>query len=184
GVTNRGLYLAMIRHAQGEARYGINYGGCNGFLYNRGACLSEAGAAGITPQQVWESFINAVWVLTSAVPVGGATGIGDRAAARLASGALPRVGNLVSKLTGAAEEQAGGGSIPGQIFREGTPNPSNLRPRPSDQGVLSFRDSLSNPWTPPELRPPNWQPVFRPGEPYFSIDTSQLPPGAVYPDYV
>ena len=74
GVTNRALYVAMIRSAQGEHRYGISYD-CSGPLFHIGACLSEAGAAGVTPQQVRESFINAGLVLTSAAPVGEAIGI-------------------------------------------------------------------------------------------------------------
>jgi hypothetical protein len=35
GVTNRALYLATIRSAQGEARYGISYD-CNGTMFHIG----------------------------------------------------------------------------------------------------------------------------------------------------
>jgi hypothetical protein len=75
-------------------------------------------------------------------------------------------------------------AIPSVIYREGTPRPGNLTPRAVDDGMLSFRDSLSNPWTPPAERPPGWRPVLRPDEPYIGIATSQLPPGSVIPDNV
>ena len=65
-------------------------------------------------------------------------------------------------------------SVPSVIYREGTPRPGNLTPRAVDDGMLSFRDSLSNPWVPPAERPPGWRPVLRPDEPYIGIDTSQL----------
>jgi hypothetical protein len=70
------------------------------------------------------------------------------------------------------------GGLPERIYRAGNPNPANLRPRPGDGGRLSFRDSLSNP------RPlqPGQRPVFEPGEPYFAVDPSRLPPGTVFPD--
>jgi len=66
------------------------------------------------------------------------------------------------------------------IFREGTPNPSNLKPRPKDQGNLSFRDSLSNPFP----LAPGHRPVLRPGQPFLGVNTSKLPPGCVIPDNV
>jgi hypothetical protein len=66
------------------------------------------------------------------------------------------------------------------IYREGRPNPGNLTPRPSDNGQLSFRSSLSNPYPLPE----GARPVFRPGEPYLGIDTSLLPEGSVVYDDV
>ena len=69
-----------------------------------------------------------------------------------------------------------GGNIPDRIYRAGDPSPSNLRPRPGENGV-SFRDSLSNPWPMPDTGP-----VFKPGKPYFGIDTSKLPDGSVIPD--
>lgn len=64
------------------------------------------------------------------------------------------------------EESAVPGSL---IYREGAPNPGNLRPRPIDAGRVSFRNSLSNPI------PKGERAVFRPGEPYFAVDTSLLP---------
>ena len=69
--------------------------------------------------------------------------------------------------------------IPGTIYREGAPSPSNLRVRPGED-ALSFRDSLSNPWPLAEGQ----RPVFRPGEPYFGVETAKLPPGSVVPDGV
>ncbi len=71
-----------------------------------------------------------------------------------------------------------GQDSPSIIYREGRPNPSNLTSRPQDEGMLSFRDSLSNPYPLQEGQ----RPVFRPGEPYFGIDTSKLPPGSVIYD--
>ncbi len=70
--------------------------------------------------------------------------------------------------------------LPSVIYREGTPRPGNLTPRAVDDGALSFRDSLSNPWP----LAPGQRPVFRPGEPYIGIDTSRLPPGSVIPDNI
>lgn len=71
-------------------------------------------------------------------------------------------------------------TVPSTIFREGNPSPGNLTPRSVDEGILSFRDSLSNPWP----LQPGQRPVFRPGEPYFQIDTTKLPPGSVIPDNI
>jgi hypothetical protein len=70
------------------------------------------------------------------------------------------------------------GRLPERIYRAGNPNPSNLRPRPIDGGKLSFRDSLSNPWP----LQPGQRPVFEPGDSYFALDPSSLPPGTVIPD--
>ena len=70
------------------------------------------------------------------------------------------------------------GALPSVIYREGNPSPSNLTPRAIDQGKLSFRDSLSNPYPLAEGQ----RPVFRPGEPYFGVATSRLPPGSVAVD--
>ena len=87
--------------------------------------------------------------------------------------------------------EAGSGSgcspqnnVPRVIYREGGTSPSNLTPRPKDQGNLSFRDSLSNPVTPGTPGLMNGRPVLRPGEPYTAYDTSKLPPGTVKPDGV
>lgn len=56
---------------------------CTGRVFWPGACPSERGAAGTTPQQVKQSFLGALAALTSAIPVGdlldaigGATGAG------------------------------------------------------------------------------------------------------------
>ena len=59
------------------------------------------------------------------------------------------------------------------IFREGDTSPSALRPRPQDEGKLSFRSSLSNP-VDSQARP-----VFREGEPFFAVDINLLPAGSV-----
>jgi hypothetical protein len=53
-----------------------------------------------------------------------------------------------------------------------------LKPRGVDQGKLSFRESLSNPW--PMER--GQRPVFEPGDSYFGIDRSRLPPRSVISD--
>ncbi|MFT3881790.1 MAG: RHS repeat-associated core domain-containing protein [Gemmatales bacterium] len=74
--------------------------------------------------------------------------------------------------------------VPPIIYREGRSSPSNLTPRPQDNGNLSFRDSLSNPVNLGVPGPLNGRPVFRPGEPFTAYDTSKLPPGTVRPDGV
>jgi hypothetical protein len=100
--------------------------------------------------------------------------------------AVGHAGILVHNRTDGNEGFGGGGGasrpLPPIIYREGNPNPGNLTPRPTDEGVLSFRDSLSNPITPGHPGPPGGRPVFRPGEPYIAVDTSQLPAGSVIPD--
>jgi hypothetical protein len=60
---------------------------------------------------------------------------------------------------------------PGIIYRAGRTNPGNLIPRPSDEGMLSFRDSLSNPW-PLEA---GQRPVFSPGDDFIAVDSNKLP---------
>jgi hypothetical protein len=70
------------------------------------------------------------------------------------------------------------GGADGSIFRNGGQNPSNLIARPKDNGVLSFRDSLSNPYP----LPPGQRPVLIPGEKYREFDSSKLPPGSVIRD--
>jgi hypothetical protein len=62
------------------------------------------------------------------------------------------------------------------LFRAGKPNPGNLKERPQDVDGVSFRDSISNPL------PRGDRPVFRPGDDYFGIDTSKLPPNSIIPD--
>lgn len=64
------------------------------------------------------------------------------------------------------------------IYRGGAKNPSNLTPRPKDGGMLSFRDSLSNPWP----LQPGQRPPLPSGSPIQVADTSKLPPGSVVPD--
>ena len=59
-------------------------------------------------------------------------------------------------------------------------SPGNLTPRASDNGILSFRDSLSNPYP----LNPGQQPVFQFGDDYFGINTSKLPPGSIRPDNI
>ena len=65
-----------------------------------------------------------------------------------------------------------------RLYRAGQPNPSNLKPRAVDQGKLSFRNSLSNPWP----LGSGGRPVFQHGDAYFGVDPSRLPPGSVIPD--
>src|SRR5437879_4784970 len=76
-------------------------------------------------------------------------------------------------------ESEGSETTSSPLYRAGKPNPANLKPRPMDQGKLSFRDSLSNPW-PLET---GQRPVFQPGDSYFGIDPSRLPSGSVVPDH-
>src|SRR4051812_16898513 len=64
------------------------------------------------------------------------------------------------------------------VYGAGNPSPANLRPRPVDQGKLSFRDSLSNPWP---LKS-GQRPVFEPGDTYFGIDASRQHPGSLVKD--
>jgi hypothetical protein len=59
------------------------------------------------------------------------------------------------------------------LYRAGRPSPSNLRPRAVDQGELSFRDSLSNPWP----QKSGGRAVFVPGDHYFGIDATRFPTG-------
>jgi hypothetical protein len=66
--------------------------------------------------------------------------------------------------------------LPHRLYRSGKPTPSNLTPRPGEDGI-SFWDRLANP-CPLE---PGTQPLFRPGELYFTVDPSQLPAGSVVP---
>jgi len=93
-----------------------------------------------------------------------AAGAAKRAPSGSPSGPLNAAGEVVD-------------GIPDVIYRGGSPSPSNLKPRPDDNGKLSFRDSLSNPW--PKL--PDQRPPLGPG-PYFPVDTSLLPSGSVIPD--
>ncbi|MCA9933099.1 MAG: hypothetical protein KC415_04210, partial [Anaerolineales bacterium] len=66
------------------------------------------------------------------------------------------------------------------IYRGGGTNPGNLTPRPQDKGMLSFRDSLSNPYPLAEGQ----RPVLEPGKGYFGVHTSHLSPGSVIFDNV
>jgi hypothetical protein len=63
----------------------------------------------------------------------------------------------------------------GIIYRSGGTNPGNLKPRLSDEGMLSFRDSISNPWP---LKP-GQRPVFSPGDDFIAVDSTKLPIGSV-----
>jgi hypothetical protein len=71
------------------------------------------------------------------------------------------------------------GGDDGTIFRQGSASPSNLKLRPKDEGVLSFRESLSNSYP----LPPGQLPVFRPGKEYRQFDVSKLPAGSVIYDH-
>ncbi len=85
-----------------------------------------------------------------------------------------RAGALSSSGSGVAPP------VPSVIYREGTPAPSNLTPRSIDQGRLSFRESLSNPYPLSEGQ----RPVFRPGKNYFGVESGRLPTGSVMADGV
>jgi RHS repeat-associated protein len=86
----------------------------------------------------------------------------------------------IAEAVEAARRNWGGGGAGGSIdddsgliiFRSGTPSPSNLTPRPGDNGLLSFSSQLANP-------PAPWPPVFAPGKPYIGIDVGRLPAGSV-----
>jgi len=69
-------------------------------------------------------------------------------------------------------------AVPPLVYRGGGKNPGNLTPRPVDQGMLSTRDSLSNPWP----LAPGQKPPLPAGQPIQVIDTSKLPAGSVVPD--
>jgi hypothetical protein len=73
---------------------------------------------------------------------------------------------------------AADGTIPSTVYRGGGKNPGNLTPRPVDQGMLSTRDSLSNPYP---LKPGQRAPLPA-GQPIQVIDTSKLPTGSVVRD--
>lgn len=70
------------------------------------------------------------------------------------------------------------------IYRGGGTNPGNLTPRPDDDGMLSFRDSLSNPIDPVNGGPLGGRPVFGVGDKYISVDANRLPAGSVIRDNV
>ncbi len=65
----------------------------------------------------------------------------------------------------------------GMLYRGGGTNPGNMSLRAGEE-ALSFRDSLSNPWPLAE----GAQPVLKPGQPYFGVDATKLPPGAAVAD--
>ncbi len=67
---------------------------------------------------------------------------------------------------------------PEYLYRSGGKSPSNFTTRPSDNGLLSTRDSLSNPYP----LAPGQQPPLPAGKPIQVIDTSRLPAGSVVPD--
>ncbi len=81
--------------------------------------------------------------------------------------------------------------VPPIIYREGRNNVKNFTPRDGDEGLLSFRDSLSNP-TKPGVPGPLHDParlddpraVLRPGKDFVAIDTAKLPEGSVIDDGV
>jgi len=69
-------------------------------------------------------------------------------------------------------------TVPSVIYRGGGKNPGSLTPRAVDEGMLSTRDSLSNPWP----LAPGQKPTFPFGGPYQVIDTAKLLPGTVIRD--
>ena len=85
------VHPVAARYAAAQAG-SVDTPGCNPFLFKDGACPSERGAAGTTPQEVRHSALGALGVLLGALPIGdlldlaigGAaedTAIGDAAAA-------------------------------------------------------------------------------------------------------
>jgi hypothetical protein len=80
--------------------------------------------------------------------------------------------------TAAVSEGEAAAAIPEKLYRGGGSNPGNLTPRPKDEGMLSTRDSLSNPWP----LAPGQKPPLPAGEPIQVIDTSKLPVGSVKVD--
>jgi hypothetical protein len=83
--------------------------------------------------------------------------------------------DVATDVAGQAVKDTASESLPEVIFRAGKPNPGNLTPRAVDDGVLSFRDSLSNPY-PLES---GQRAVFRFGDNYFGVETGKLPTGSV-----
>jgi RHS repeat-associated protein len=82
-------------------------------------------------------------------------------------------GGAVEFGSGVIGDLTGPGGIPNVIYRGGSQTPLQL----TDDGTgVSFRDSLSNAL--------GERPVLRPGEKYFGVGTSQLPPGSVDYDNV
>jgi RHS repeat-associated protein len=72
--------VAASYTSSGSAVGSVNTPGCNGFLFKYGACPSESGAAGTTPQEVRQSAIGAAGILLGAFPIGDifdAAGIGS-----------------------------------------------------------------------------------------------------------
>jgi RHS repeat-associated protein len=62
--------VAASYTSSGSAVGSVNSPGCNGFLFKYGACPSESGAAGTTPQEVRQSAIGAAGILLGAFPIG------------------------------------------------------------------------------------------------------------------
>jgi RHS repeat-associated protein len=65
-AAQRALQKALAQ----EGQYGVFAPGCSQTLNHFGACPSEAGAAGTTPQETEQAVIGAAMILLSAVPVG------------------------------------------------------------------------------------------------------------------
>jgi hypothetical protein len=119
---------------------------------------------------VYDAVNNASPLLSAVAPATTA-----RPTQRARTTSLGGASSSIAVLVVAAETES---ELPSVIYREGTPRPGNLTPRPVDNGALSFRDTLSNPIGSAE------RPVLRPGEPYIGIDTSRLPPGSDVVDNV
>jgi hypothetical protein len=96
GVTNTAEYLATVHAIDLQRKDGVNYPGCSGQQFHLGACPSEAGAAGITPQQVKQSAIGAAWVIASAIPVGDLLDLAGIGRAAEDSGVMFSSGSAVS----------------------------------------------------------------------------------------
>lgn len=94
------------------------------------------------------------------------------------SAGIGAAGEGTSVLRGAAAAKAASAETPALLYRGGGSNPSSLTPRPVDNGMLSTRGSLSNPWP----LQPGQKPPLPAGQPIQVIDTARLPTGSVVVD--
>jgi RHS repeat-associated protein len=70
--ANLSGFTSAVQAIEQQRLQEVDYegGGCNGRVFALGGCPSEAGAAGTTPAQVKQSFLGALMVLSTAIPVG------------------------------------------------------------------------------------------------------------------
>jgi RHS repeat-associated protein len=141
------LHPVAARYTPAGSAVGtVDTPGCNGILSKLGACPSERGAAGTTPQEVKQSAIGAAGILLSAIPI---FDIVD------AIGAAEDAGAAASDLPGYSSFRAAkadlGSAGPGNVFDhvveqsqiarsgfapEEVHNPFNLDPVPSGVNQL------------------------------------------------